>query len=260
MIEELSITFLGTGTSQGVPVIGSDHPVCLSEDPRDKRLRTSALIRWNGRNLVIDSGPDFRQQLLRNPIPRLDAVLYTHEHADHTHGIDDVRPFFFRQGKLNVYATKHVFDNLKRRFDYVFANDGQRYAGAPEVLTHLIDPSVPFEVDGLHVVPVIGHHQHIDVLGFRFGPLAYFTDVKSVDEEELRKLEGLDVLVLSALRREPHPSHLTLDEALTLAERIGAKRTYFTHLSHLMGFHEEVEAELPPQVFIAYDNLTVKLT
>ncbi len=259
MITDLSITFLGTGTSQGIPVIGNDHPVCLSEDPKDKRLRTSALIRCNQRYMVIDCGPDFRQQLLNNPIPRLDALLLTHEHADHTHGIDDLRPFFFRQGKLRVYATRKVFSSLERRFDYIFDRSENRYPGAPEVDSREIVPEMPFHVDDIEVIPVEGQHHRITVLGFRIGPLAYLTDIKSLKNKEKDKLKDLEVLVLSALRKDPHPSHLSLDEAVELACSIGARRTYFTHISHLMGFHEETEASLPQGIFLAYDNLQLQV-
>jgi len=259
MIERLSITFLGTGTSQGIPVIGDQHPVCRSEDPKDQRLRTSALIECNQYYIVIDCGPDFRQQLLRNPIPQLDGVFFTHEHADHTHGIDDLRPFYFRQGRLKVYACDRTFRSLRTRFDYVFENDGKKHPGAPEIETFVVDPERPFDFEGVEVVPVVANHHRIDVLGFRIGPLAYMTDVKYMEESQISKLIGVDVLVLSALRRKPHPAHLTLDEAVELSGRIGARRTYLTHLSHMMGFHEETQAELPDRVMLAYDNLRLDI-
>jgi len=258
MDDGLKITFLGTGTSQGIPIIGSSHPVCLSEDPRDKRLRVSVLISHANGNIVIDCGPDFRQQMLANPIATLDAILFTHEHADHTAGIDDIRPFFFRQGDIPIYLHQRVLTSLQRRFDYIFA-DADRYPGAPAVQVNLIDKNSSFSVNGLEVIPIEAFHNRLPVLGFRIKDFAYLTDVKTVEAEEIKKLNDLKVLVINALRIEAHYSHFNLEEALSFAKAIGADQTYFTHISHLLGFHKDVEASLPPNVHLAHDNLTLSL-
>lgn len=258
MEQQLQVTFLGTGTSQGIPIIGSEHPVCLSTNPKDKRLRVSVLISWKDFNYVIDCGPDFRQQMLSNPIERLDAILFTHEHSDHTAGIDDIRPFFFRQGDIPIYAHERVVQSLKRRFDYIFA-DEDRYPGAPAVNVNLIDKNTPFQLEDLEVIPIEAFHNRLPVLGFRIQDFAYLTDVKRIEEEELKKLRNLKVLVVNALRIEPHYSHFNLEEALEFAKDIGAERTYFTHISHLLGFHDEVEASLPDNVHLAFDNLKITI-
>ncbi len=254
----LKITFLGTGTSQGIPVIGSTDPVCLSEDPRDKRLRVSVLIEVRDKNLVIDCGPDFRQQMLRHPVRRLDAILFTHEHADHTAGIDDIRPFFFRQGDIPVYAHPRVISSLRRRFDYIFA-DENRYPGAPAVEIHHVEKGKPFSLGEVWVTPIDARHNRLQVFGYRIGDFAYLTDVKTLEPGEIEHLEGLKVLVVNALRKEPHHSHFNLEEALEFIEKVKPERAYLTHISHKMGFHGEVEKELPEHVFLAYDNLTLTL-
>ena len=258
MKSNFSITFLGTGTSQGIPVIGSTHPVCLSDDKRDKRLRVSVLVSWDDCNYIIDCSPDFRQQLLTNPIKRLDGILFTHEHADHVAGIDDIRPFFFRQGDIPIYAHERVVNALKLRYDYIFA-DEDRYPGAPAVKVNLVDKNESFELEGIEIVPIEAFHNRLPVLGYRIGDFAYLTDVKTIEDEEITKLRGLKCLVVNALRIEPHHSHLNLEEALELAQKVNADKTYLTHISHLMGFHKEVEASLPPNVHLAYDNLKITL-
>ncbi|UII78008.1 MBL fold metallo-hydrolase [Flagellimonas sp. HMM57] len=254
----MTITFLGTGTSQGIPIIGSNHPVCLSKDPRDKRLRVSVLVSYNGFNYVVDCGPDFRQQMLTNPIEKLDGILFTHEHADHTAGIDDIRPFFFRQGDIPIYAHNRVIDSLTRRFDYIFA-DENRYPGAPAVRVNEVVNNQPIALGGLKVIPIEAYHNRLQVFGYRFKDFVYLTDVKRVDEHEIEKIRGAKVLVVNALREEPHHSHFNLEEALAFSKLVGAERTYFTHISHLLGFHEEVEKKLPKSVFLAYDNLQLKI-
>ncbi|MDG1573023.1 MBL fold metallo-hydrolase [Robiginitalea sp. M366] len=254
----MKITFLGTGTSQGVPVIGSDDPVCLSEDPRDKRLRVSVLVQVKGQNLVIDCGPDFRQQMLSNPIPRLDAILFTHEHADHTAGIDDIRPFFFRQGDIPIYAHPRVVASLQKRFDYIFA-DQNRYPGAPAVRIHEVERGHPFRIGKQLITPVEVWHNRLQVFGFRIGDFAYLTDMKTIEPEEERHLEGLKVLVVNALREEPHHSHLNLEEALAFIDRVAPEAAYLTHISHKLGFHARVEERLPAHVHLAYDNLTLTI-
>ncbi len=253
------ITFLGTGTSQGIPIIGSKHPVCLSNNPKDKRLRVSIIISWDTFYYVIDCGPDFRQQMLRNPIPHLDGILFTHEHADHTAGLDDIRPFYFRQGKINLIGTQELFDALDRRFLYIMSDDA-KYPGAPSVRKNVVKKNESFMLKNIKVIPVVVKHHNLEVMGYRFGNFAYLTDVKSIDKEELSKLYGLDILVLNALRIEPHPSHLNLEEALAMVDLLKPKKTYFTHISHLLGFHDEVEKILPKNVHLAYDTLEVSST
>lgn len=252
----LQICFLGTGTSQGVPVIGSSHPVCQSKDPKDHRLRVSISISWKEGGVVIDCGPDFRQQLLRQPIAELSALLFTHEHADHTAGLDDIRPFYFRQGPIDVYADTLVEKALKQRFAYFFETEN-RYPGVPELVLHSIDKTTAFEVKGKRFIPIEVLHGKLPVLGFRVDDFAYLTDVKTIAKAEKEKLQGLEVLVVNALRKEPHPTHLNLEEALALVAELQPKRTYFTHISHRMGFYEEVSKTLPENVFLAYDTLTI---
>ncbi|RXG32689.1 phosphoribosyl 1,2-cyclic phosphate phosphodiesterase [Leeuwenhoekiella marinoflava DSM 3653] len=254
----LKITFLGTGTSQGIPIIGSTHPVCMSTDPRDKRLRVSILIEFEGANYVIDCGPDFRQQMLMHNVNHLEALLFTHEHADHTAGLDDIRPFFFRQGDIPVYAHKRVIAELKKRFDYIFKTEN-RYPGAPAVAIQEVVNNNSFTINKLKVEPINVMHGNLQVFGYRFGNFAYLTDVKTISESEKAKLNDLDVLVVNALREEPHYSHFNLKEALAFVEEIQPKQTYFTHISHLLGFHAEVEANLPENIHLAYDGLQLEL-
>lgn len=253
----MEVTFLGTGTSQGIPIIGSDHPVCLSKNPKDKRLRVSVLVNWNNYNILIDCGPDFRQQMLANNVKHLDAILYTHEHNDHTAGLDDIRPFFFRQGDIPVYAHERVLNALRKRFDYIFTTEN-KYPGAPGVKENIIENN-PFNFHGLTIIPVEFWHNRLQVFGFRMEEFAYLTDMKSIEEKEIEKLHDLKVLVVSALRIEPHHSHFNLQEALEFIEKVKPEKAYLTHISHLLGFHDEVEKELPPNVHLAYDNLKIKL-
>ena len=259
----MKLTFLGTGTSQGIPIIGSDHPVCLSEDPRDKRLRVSVLVQWEDYNYVIDCGPDFRQQMLGSPLSRkrlpLHGILFTHEHADHVAGLDDIRPFVFRQGDIPIYAHKRVISNLEERFAYIFKTEN-KYPGAPRVETYTViaGQNVPLK-EPLEVIPIQAYHGDLPVFGYRFGALAYLTDVKTIDDAEINKLQGLDILVINALRYEPHNTHLNVEEALQLVEKIKPKTTYLTHISHHLGFHAKVEKQLPDNVHLAYDGLTLSL-
>lgn len=252
----LTITFLGTGTSQGIPIIGSQHPVCLSRDPKDKRLRVSIAIAWDNSYYVVDCGPDFRQQMLTQNIRHLDGILFTHEHADHTAGLDDIRPFFFRQGKIQMFMRRDVHRALKQRFSYIF-DENNKYPGAPSVQVTEVDKVAPFTLGKETVIPIEALHARLPVLGYRIRDFAYLTDVKTLAGPEKEKLKNLDVLVLNALREEPHPSHLNLKEALMLVEELQPKRAYFTHISHLLGFHKKVQAKLPDNVFLAYDNLTI---
>ena len=252
----IKITFLGTGTSQGIPVIGSNHPVCLSKDFKDKRLRSSVLVQWKNRSYVIDCGPDFRQQMLKIGCNKLDGVLFTHEHADHTSGIDDIRPFFYRQGDIPIYATDRVVVDLKRRFSYIFDSEN-KYPGAPAVKINAIDKDTAFKLGEKYVFPIEVMHDQLPVMGFRIDNFSYLTDVKTIEKSQLNKLKDSDVLVLNALRIEPHPTHLNLEEALEMVALLKPKRVYFTHISHLLGFHEEVTQQLPENVYLAYDNLQI---
>ncbi|WP_369998141.1 MBL fold metallo-hydrolase [Winogradskyella sp.] len=253
----MKITFLGTGTSQGIPIIGSTHPVCLSNNTKDKRLRVSVLVEWDGYTYVVDCGPDFRQQMLNANVSKIDGIIFTHEHADHTMGLDDIRPFFFRQGDIELYAHKRVFKALKRRFDYIFTTEA-KYPGVPSVIINEI-VNRPFKLGNLTVVPIDGLHHKLQVFGYRFGDFAYLTDMKTVPDAEIDKLQNLEVLVVNALREKPHLSHFNLEEALSFIARVKPKRAYLTHISHHMGFHEEVQQKLPKNVFLAYDNLQITI-
>lgn len=254
----MTVTFLGTGTSQGIPIIGSDHPVCLSDDFRDKRLRVSILISWENATYVIDCGPDFRQQMLRAHCTHIDGILFTHEHADHTAGMDDIRPFYFRQGDIPMYAHKRVFGEFERRFDYIFATEN-KYPGAPGVIQYEVRNNEPFELKGVQVTPIDAMHYNLQVFGYRFHDFAYLTDVKTIAQAEKDKLKGLKVLVVNALRIEEHISHFSLAEALEFISEIQPERAYLTHISHLLGFHAEVSKTLPENVFLAYDTLTITI-
>ncbi|MBJ6368646.1 MBL fold metallo-hydrolase [Snuella sedimenti] len=253
----MKVTFLGTGTSQGIPIIGSKHPVCLSKDPKDKRLRVSVLVEWDNVSYVVDCGPDFRQQMLRANVERLDGVLLTHEHTDHVIGLDDIRPFYFRQGDISIYGHKRVLGELKKRFEYIFTTE-DKYPGAPSVKANIIE-NKPFQLSGLEVVPINGMHNKLQVFGFRFKDFAYLTDMKTVSDKEVGKIKNIKVLVVNALRIKPHIAHFNLEEALQFIERVQPERAYITHISHLLGFHEEVEKTLPENVFLAYDGLQLTL-
>lgn len=255
---QLNIYFLGTGTSQGIPVIGSNHPVCHSQDHKDKRLRVSVWISWDNHSFVIDCGPDFRQQMLTSNCSKIDAIFFTHEHSDHTAGLDDIRPFFFRQGKIPIYAHKRVLHNLERRFDYIFETEN-RYPGAPGVTPIEVVNDEIIEIDEKQIIPINAWHGNLQVFGYRFENFAYLTDVKSIDVKEIEKLKELDVLVINTLREEPHEMHFNLQEALDFIHLIQPKKTYLTHISHTFGFHEEVQKRLPKNVFLAYDNLQITL-
>lgn len=255
----MKVYFLGTGTSQGIPVIGIKDPVCLSTNLKDKRLRTSILIEWRGTSILIDCGPDFRQQMLRIDNDKLDAVLFTHEHADHTAGLDDIRPYCFMESKsMPIYGQKRVIDSLKRRFDYVFETEN-RYPGAPSVEIHEIEPYIDFSIEGKTIQPLLVNHGSLPILGYRFNHFAYLTDVKTLDEKTYQQLENLDVLVINALRIQEHPTHNNLEEALIHIQKINPKKAYITHIGFQLGFHDEVQKSLPENVFLAYDELILNL-
>lgn len=255
----MQIYFLGTGTSQGIPVIGSSHSVCKSLDSKDKRLRVSVWIAWEDQSIVIDCGPDFRQQMLMSGCPKLDALLFTHEHADHTAGLDDIRPFFFKQKKnIPIYAHERVLENLKKRFDYIFESEN-KYPGAPGVDPIPVYNNQSFFLGNTEVIPIEADHANLQVFGYRIKDFVYLTDVKSINSDEIQKLKGIKVLVVNALREEPHHSHFSLQDALDFIHLIQPERAYLTHISHLLGFHNEVQQKLPKNVFLAYDNLIITL-
>lgn len=252
----MTITFLGTGTSQGVPVIACSCEVCTSTDPRDKRLRSSILIEDKGKVIVIDSGPDFRYQMLRAKVKHLDAIVFTHEHKDHIAGMDDIRAFNYRQeAAIDIYATMRVQEALKKEFSYVFAE--MKYPGIPEVELHTIDLN-PFMIGDIKFVPIEVMHYKLPVLGFRIGDFTYITDAKTISEQEKQKIKGTKTLVINALQIEKHISHFTFVEAVAFAKEIGAERTYFTHISHRLGRHESILGLLPPNIALAYDGLVLE--
>lgn len=249
----MKIIFLGTGTSQGIPVIACKCEVCHSLSKFDKRLRSSILIELDNNIFVIDTGPDFRQQMLRENVQRLDAVILTHGHKDHIAGMDDVRAFnYIQKGPVDIYLRKDVADSLKSEFSYAFADI--KYPGIPELNLHEISNGF-FNINGIQVLPINVMHYKLPIFGFRINKFAYITDISSISDEEMDKLNGLSILVLGALRKKKHFSHLNLEEALMLIDKLKPKQAYLTHISHLMGFPQEVTKELPENVFLAYDGL-----
>lgn len=251
----MQITFLGTGTSTGIPQIGCNCPVCTSTDIRDNRLRTSAIVSVNGKNILIDCGPDFREQMLRTRLGRIDAVLITHIHYDHTGGIDDLRPFGENR-TLPIYLEPPVAEALRNRLPYCF--DEHRYPGVPNIGLHEIGLE-PFYIEGIEIIPIRVMHYKLPIVGYRIGGLVYITDALSIPEEEYSKMTDVDVLVINALRKQPHLSHQTLADALRVVERVRPRETYLVHMSHHMGLTAEVEKELPPHVHFAYDELSVDI-
>ena len=253
----MKITFLGTGTSQGVPVIACNCEACVSNDKKDKRLRTSILIEESDNTLIIDTGPDFRQQMLSENVKKLDAVLYTHEHRDHIAGLDDIRAYNHLQKKaMDIYAENRVARALKYEFPYIFSEN--RYPGAPEVALHIID-NRDFFINGIKICPIRVMHYKLPVLGYRMGDFAYITDANFIPEEEKEKLIGVKHLVINALRREKHISHFALCESLEIINELSPRKAYLTHISHQMGLHEKLQNELPPHVTAAYDGLKVEI-
>jgi phosphoribosyl 1,2-cyclic phosphate phosphodiesterase len=251
------VTFLGTGTSQGVPVIACDCEVCTSTDKHDKRLRTSILIQSNDKTIVVDSGPDFRYQMLRANVKHLDAIVFTHEHKDHIAGMDDIRGFNFKQrGPVDVYADTRVQQALRREFSYIFAD--KSYPGLPQIKLHSIDLN-PFNIGSVHFIPIEVMHYKLPVLGFRINDFTYITDAKTVSDVEKEKIYGSKTLVINALQKEMHISHLTLDEAISFARDINAEKTYFTHISHRLGKHADIARELPAGIELAYDGLVLEI-
>jgi phosphoribosyl 1,2-cyclic phosphate phosphodiesterase len=253
----LIITFLGTGTSQGVPVIACTCEVCKSLDYRNKRLRTSVHIQVDNQSFVIDTGPDFRQQMLRENVNQLDAVIFTHAHRDHTSGLDDVRAYnYIYKMDMPVYGTQAVLDQLK--IEYAYAFEEVKYPGLPRLALNLISEK-EFEINGVRITPLLVYHHKMSVMGFRIGNFSYITDANLIPDETLKRLKGSDVLVLNALQHEPHISHFNLQQALEASQTIGARKTYFTHISHKLGLHDEVSKTLPANVMLAYDGLQITL-
>ena len=252
----IKITFLGTGTSQGVPLIGCQCTICKSPHEKDKRLRSSILIESETTTIVIDSGPDFRQQLLRADVQKLDALVFTHSHKDHIAGMDDIRAFNYLQNKaMDVYATDETEQVIRNEFPYIFAN--LNYPGIPQIILHRIDKENNIQIGDINLQPIEVLHYKMPVLGFRIKDFTYITDANFIDEKELKKVLGSKVLVLNALRREKHISHFTLQEAIALSEHIKPTQTYFTHISHQLGLHNDVENELPNGINLAYDMLSI---
>ena len=253
----MKVTVLGTGTSQGVPVIACNCEVCKSEDQRDKRLRCAIMVEEGDACLVVDAGPDFRQQMLKQKVTNLDAVLLTHEHADHIFGLDDIRSFnWIRKTPMDIYCEKRVEEDLKIIFSYAFADN--KYPGTPQMELLTIDGKT-FNIKGIEVIPIRLYHHKLPVYGFRFGKFAYLTDFNRIETDELLKLKGVEVLIICALRKKSHISHLNLDEALSLTEQIAPKFTYLTHMSHEMGLHAELLKELPDGVEPAFDGLIIEI-
>lgn len=252
----MRLTFLGTGTSKGVPEVGCTCPTCLSTDPRDKRLRVSVLIETNEARILIDCGPDLRTQMLGIPFDRLDGVLLTHEHYDHTGGIDDLRPFGIF-GDIDVYADDLTHRHLRERLPYFFRE--VLYPGVPRLLFHTVQPYAPFTIKDVEVTPLQVMHGQLPILGFRIGALGFVTDMTDVPEETLAQLTNIDTLIIGALRRKPHATHQTIDEAIEVARRVGARETYLIHMNHEAGLHAETDATLPEHVHLAYDGLTIEI-
>lgn len=254
---KIKVTFLGTATSIGVPVIACDCPVCLSTDKRDKRFRASVLVEVDDKSIAIDCGPDFRIQMIRENVINLDAVIFTHEHRDHIAGIDDIRAFnYVLNKKIDIYGVPRVMEAIQTEFPYIFSET--RYFGAPQLTIHTID-NKPFEVHGVKIIPIEVMHDKLEVMGFRIGDFTYITDASSIADVELEKVKGSKVIVLNALRNSKHVSHFSLPEAVEVLEKLKPEYAYITHVSHFIGLHEEVNAKLPPYIQLAYDSLVIEV-
>lgn len=253
----MDLCFLGTGTSQGVPVIACHCEVCRSTDKRDKRLRTSIFVSYEGKQFVIDTGPDFRQQMLREKIEHLDFVLLTHEHKDHVAGLDDIRSFNFSQhSDMDVFGNERTCEAVANEFFYAFEKN--KYPGVPRIKLHSVCDEA-FEIKGIRIQPVQVLHFKMNILGYRIGKMAYITDASFLAERELKKLKGLKVLIINALRKEKHYSHFNLEEALQVIDKVQADKAYLTHISHTMGLYKKIQPELPENVYLAYDGLRVHI-
>lgn len=255
-MKKTKLTFLGTGTSQGVPMIGCDCDVCRSTDNRDKRLRASVLVEFEGQKILVDAGPDFRQQMLRADVRHLDAILLTHNHKDHTGGLDDIRAFnYLEKRATEIYCEKYVEEALRMEYSYAFAE--RKYPGAPDWHVHIID-SNPFDINGSQIIPIRGKHYKLPVLGYRFGNIAYCTDMNFIPEEEFEKLQGLDHFIINCVRYGRHISHFSLEEAVATAQKVGAGNSWLTHLSHQLPTYEKLLQELPEGIKPAYDGLVIE--
>ena len=253
----MKITFLGTGTSQGVPVIACKCDVCLSNNLKDKRLRSSVLIEFQNKTIVIDTGPDFRQQMLRERVEKLDAVLFTHAHKDHVAGLDDIRSFNFRSKKpMDIFCTNDVLNALRMEYSYIFSE--KTYPGVPKVNVNIIENN-NFYIDDIEIQPIRALHYKLPVLGFRIKNFVYLTDLSEINSAEKRKMINADVIVLDSLRKEPHLSHLSLDESIVLIKELKPKQAYLIHISHLMGLHDQVNSELPNNIHLSYDGLQLNM-
>lgn len=254
----MKVTFLGTGTSQGIPVIGCKCPVCKSANARDKRLRTSALVSVGDKNILIDIGPDFREQMLRNDVSHLDAILVTHAHRDHVAGIDDIRPYnYYQQSAIDIYARSNAIEAIRRDYAYIFAQ--HIYPGLPEANLIEVSGSSVVRIGNTEVVPIEAMHKDMPILGYKMERFAYVTDANYIAPTELDKIKDMDVLVINALRQEKHFSHFSLAEALEVIDFLKPRKAYLTHMSHEMGFYDRVSRNLPKNVFLAYDGLTIEI-
>jgi phosphoribosyl 1,2-cyclic phosphate phosphodiesterase len=255
---DLRITFLGTGTSGGVPMIACDCAICTSKNEKDKRLRSSILVQSETTTLIVDTTPDFRTQMLRENVKKLDAVIFTHPHKDHIAGLDDIKAFnFFQKKAVEVYANKITEEALRREFYYIFSE--KRYPGIPDIILHTITDET-FKVGNIPVIPILVHHLKMPVLGFRFGKFTYITDANKIEDEEKEKIKGSEILVVNALRKKEHISHFNLQQAIDLVKELKIPTAYFTHISHQMGLHEEVNRELPHNIQLAYDGLQIMVS